>query len=343
MRKIVFTDDQKENIINDYNNNISTTIIAEKYGTSKDTIIRYLKKENVYDPKRSKINRINNHKVAWTEDEKLYLMDNYGKINTTDIYDHFNKRHTIGAIKNMAWKLLEFKSKTWTQQEEEIIKKYYPILPMEEVLEMLPNRTKNSVICKADQLNVKGLSYISSSYSLEQKEFIKNNFGILSDVEISQILNKPLSGIQEQRRKMGLYYLNKDYSNYTNMVKLFRGHIHNWKNASMESCDYKCIFTGSKNFIIHHKYAFNMILKETFEKLYKEDLLKSEDINDYSFDELQHIIDIFTSIHDKYPLGVCIHPDIHDLFHRIYGSGSNTVDQWDDFEYKYRNGIYTLE
>ena len=55
----------------------------------------------------------------------------------------------------------------------------------------------------------------------------------MTDIEIADKLDKPLSGIQEQRRKMGLYYFNKDYSNYENLSKFLRGHIQAWKTKSV--------------------------------------------------------------------------------------------------------------
>ena len=46
-----------------------------------------------------------------------------------------------------------------------------------------------------------------------------------------------------------------------------------------------------------------------------------------------------SSIHNKYPLGVCIRKDIHDLFHQLYGSGGNTEEQWESFIAKYSNKL----
>ncbi|MGN1221727.1 MAG: hypothetical protein ACI4TT_00665, partial [Christensenellales bacterium] len=60
-------------------------------------------------------------------------------------------------------------------------------------------------------------------------------------------------------------------------------------------------------------------------------MLKSNNIDDYSKNELDYILEIFLEKHNQYPLGVCIRKDIHDLFHKIYGSGGNTEIQWKNF------------
>lgn len=182
-------------------------------------------------------------------------------------------------------------------------------------------------------------NYLQEKYSDDQKQFIIDNYKTMTDIELSEALDKPLSGIQEQRRKLGIYYLNKDYSGYDNLSKFFRGHIQDWKNASMKACNYQCILTGSKDFIIHHKYGFNKILQEAFEKMDEQNLLKSTNLSDYSFEELSSMLDIFQCIHNKYPLGVCIRKDIHDLFHQLYGSGGNTEEQWESFIAKYSNKL----
>ena len=55
---------------------------------------------------------------------------------------------------------------------------------------------------------------------------------------------------------------------------------------------------------------------------------------------LDTMIKIFSSVHEKYPLGVCVRKDIHNLFHRIYGSGGNNENQWEKFISDFRDGVY---
>ena len=208
---------------------------------------------------------------------------------------------------------------------------------------MLPNRTEAAIVCKAMQLDIKSYNFLNEKYSDEQKQFIIDNYKNMTDIELSDALDKPLCGIQEQRRKLGIYYLNKDYSGYEDLAKLFRGHIQDWKNKSIESCNYQCVLTGDKNFAVHHLYGFNMIVKETLEELDNMKILKSNNIEDYTKEELDYFLEVFSGIHNKYPLGVCVRKDIHDLFHRIYGSGGNTELQWKKFIDDYRHHKFDNE
>lgn len=139
------------------------------------------------------------------------------------------------------------------------------------------------------------------------------------------------------------YKTNRDYSKYESISKFFRGHISEWKNESMKRCNYQCILTGSKDFAIHHLYGFNYIVKEVFEILDDKHFLKSENIEDYTKEELDYMLLIFKATHKKYPFGVCVRKDIHNLFHNIYGSGGNTEEQWNTFCNNFYKGLYDEE
>ena len=49
---------------------------------------------------------------------------------------------------------------------------------------------------------------------------------------------------------------------------------------------------------------------------------------------------LFQKTHDKYPLGVCVDLNIHKIFHKIYGSGGNTEEQWNRFVEDFNNHKY---
>lgn len=276
----------------------------------------------------------------WTKEEEVILINNYGKLDYCDMQKLFEKYHSVKAISTKAIKLGLTQPQEWTEQELEILKTYYSVLPKEDFIKLLPKRSEDAIVCKARLLGIKSYRYLNEKYSEEEEQFIIENAGIMTDEEIAKVLGRGVHGIQDKRRSLGIYYLNKDYSNYENFAKLFRGHIQDWKTKSMENCNYQCVISKSKNFAIHHLYGFNLILKEVFEKLDEMNLLKSDNLEDYSKEELNNIINIFHSIHNSYSLGVCVDKEIHSLFHKIYGSGGNTEEQWNKFVTDYNNNRY---
>ena len=282
---------------------------------------------------------VKKEKYFWNKDDVEFIKEHYNTMNASEIQPLLKDYHTVNAISSKAKKLGLTQSKDWMEEEIEIIKQYYSILPTEEFYKIMTTRTSNAVVCKAMQLGIKSYEKLRQEYTQEEEQFIIDNFGVLSDEEIAQKLNRGVKGISDKRRKLGCFYFNKDYSKYEGLSKLFRGHIQDWKDATMEKCDYKCIITGSKEFAIHHLYGFNNILSEVYDIFEKKGILKSTKIEDYSKEELEEMLTIFKEIHSKYPLGVCLHKDIHKQFHDIYGAGGNTAEQFNHFMKKYYSDI----
>ena len=117
----------------------------------------------------------------------------------------------------------------------------------------------------------------------------------------------------------------------------FRKKIESWKLDSMKQCNYKCIITGKSFNVIHHLYSFTNIITETLHNLnfpiYKE-------INKYTDNELNYIEEECLRLHYKYPLGVCLIEKIHKLFHKEYGNGENTPNQFIDFKFRLQSGEF---
>lgn len=105
----------------------------------------------------------------------------------------------------------------------------------------------------------------------------------------------------------------------------------------MKECNYKCIFTGSKRFQIHHLYGVSNILNDI---MTENNFPIYDNFSEYSDEELNEILNAFIIKQNKYPLGVCIEKDIHVLFHSLYGQYYNTPKQWYQFEKDFKAGIY---
>lgn len=111
--------------------------------------------------------------------------------------------------------------------------------------------------------------------------------------------------------------------------KYLRGKMHDWKKQSMIACNYKCDITGKRFDDIHHLYGFDQILQEVLENTKIE--LK-ETISEYSDSELNDLETECIKLHEKYGLGVCLCREMHEEFHKIYGYGNNTPEQYYEFK-----------
>ncbi len=111
-----------------------------------------------------------------------------------------------------------------------------------------------------------------------------------------------------------------------------------WSKEVKEYYNYTCCLTGShSNIVVHHCRGFSLLFDETIELLGFE--IKDNFI-DYSDDELIIFTNKFIEIQEYYNAYVCITESVHKLFHKIYGYGDNTVEQWDEFVSDYNDGKY---
>jgi len=178
-----------------------------------------------------------------------------------------------------------------------------------------------------EKLNVKYVYFICNKHPKHGKQ--KANIGHFYDrIDIcKQCLLENISAENSHRWKGGI----------SPLQQYLRKKIESWKIDSMRNCNYKCVITGQSFNNIHHLYGFNNIIIESINSL---DLPIHNKINYYTNEELQNIEDVCLELHYKYPLGVCLIEDIHKLFHKTYGTGDNTSEQFENFKTRLKLGDF---
>ena len=278
-------------------------------------------------------------KNAWSEEDLKIILDNYNSKTLNELYELINGRHTIDAIRSKACKCLGLsKDRTWTDEEISIMKHYYTIESVDELLNRLPKRTRGAIIDKAMQLGLRNYTKILFDWTEEQEEFLINNWKNMSDSQIAERLGRSSRSVRDKRHYFGFMRTVNHYNKatYENLNKYLRGNTWEWKSNSMKNCNYQCILTGSKDFAIHHLYSFSSIVNEVLEE---NNFELKDSFSDYTEDELIFILNRFIEKQSQYPLGVCVRKDLHDLFHREYGTVV-TPNMWYDFVENYKKGKY---
>lgn len=320
-----FTDDDIEFLKDHYPNGDWDSIKQRFPNISKSSIHTIASKYKI----RRNVKR-------WSLEDLELLHENIGKITDGKLLNLFNEKYTLNAIKTKANRVFVYStSKKWTVQEDDILKKYYSELPPKEILKFLPNRTYDSIIHRAQKLQLS--SCVNRHWTEAENQYIKEHWEFESDYVMGIKLNRTQRCVKNQRRALGLYRRNMDIITYESLSKYIRGQIWDWKKKSMEKCNYKCVFTGSKDFQIHHLYNVNTMLNSI---MTDNNIPKKEKLSDYTQEDLDNIVKLFIAEQDKYPLGVCVSKEIHVLFHSLYGQYNNTPAQWCQFEKDYRGGMY---
>jgi hypothetical protein len=109
-----------------------------------------------------------------------------------------------------------------------------------------------------------------------------------------------------------------------------RSIIQDWRKESFKNGNYKCEISGiDRNLVIHHKYPFNEIVKETIDLL---ELPIYSSIGEYADDQIQKLVNKFIIVHNGYGLGVVLNKDIHIEFHSKYGKEGFTPGDYERFK-----------
>lgn len=367
-----FSNEEINNIISDYQNGMKPYELAKKYHRDAGTLIGKLQSLGIYKytthrftdeeinllrlyypigdwesihqflpnvskqsihTKMSSLN-ISMESYYWTAEEEQLLIQNYETMygHIDELVSLFDGKYSYKAITSKAKKLGLRTRELWSDEELSILKENYSIVYLDELLKLLPKRNRRSIIAKASEYHLISKLKLDSQFSEQDIDYIYNNFNSMTDKEIANKLNREPHAISDFRHYRGLI---KTYekSSYDDIADFIRRNNGDWKKNSMINCGYKCVLSGERFDEIHHLYGFNLILEETFEIM---QINVKSDINDYTHDEMMDILKCFREIQSKYPLGVCLTKEIHNLFHSQYGYGNNTIEQWNEFVNNYK-------
>ena len=276
---------------------------------------------------------------GWTKHDINVLKQYYRKIKPSEICVMFDKQRTPKGVNAKAKALGLSEPREWTSDELAILMEKYPTTHMSQLQKLLPKRSVISINVKGRSLGLVGRFVKDHRYSDSDIAFMRDHYLEMTSDEIAKELDKSPSGVEQKMRLLGLvrpYEIKK--SGYTSLQSFVRSQLHSWKRAVMSENGFKCYLSGvSNNLVVHHCYGFNLLFDETIENTGFE---IKENFEDYTDAELNKFFDDFFELQESYSEYVVISEDIHILFHKEYGYGDNTPEQWAEFEKKYLDGFY---
>lgn len=272
--------------------------------------------------------------MFWSKNDTDILIENYGKMSYKEMSDNniFSSYKTADEIKRRAGNIGITKSKKWSDEEVKILKDNYSYVSINDILLLLPNRTRSSVLGKARSYGLMSKFYLSHIYSKEEEGYIRENYLSLSNDELGVKLGRSASGVAEHLWLMGLHRPT-EIDHYKTLKKYVRSRITPWRDSVCRENNYTCFLTGEKSdVVLHHIRSFNLIFLETINNL---NFPMHDDISKYNQNQLDEFVSEFMTTQNKYNSYVCIKDSIHKKFHKEYGYGNNTVEQWNEFVDKY--------
>ena len=278
--------------------------------------------------------------IAWCDEDIKILLDNYGKVQLKEIKSLLKDTRSLKGISKTAMTLTEPFRKRWPNDEEQILVKNYSSLPFSDVMELLPGRSVTAILGKARTLNLISHFYLNNVYSKEEVQFLKENYLDMANSELSSILNRSENGIEQKLRSLSLFRpKDETVSGYKGVSEYIRSKLSLWVKDVRAESGYTCALTGEhSNLVIHHCHGFNLLLEEAKALI---NFPEYDSLSKYTRDELDNLFDVFFEIQEGYHVYVCITEWVHKLFHKIYGYGENTKEQWDEFVVDFKNNKYS--
>lgn len=293
----------------------------------------FMNKQNVYD--MAKKRGFSADFYFWRKEDELIVKENMYSKTFEEISDLIDNRKSSSQVKQKAFKLGYRNDDSWTEEEINILKKNYSLIPMIEIMKLLPrHKTKDCIQMKASQLNLKSYYSLNCMWTDDEKDFIKNNWKSMSDIELADKLKRSQRNVKYQRERLGLFRSDPFGEINNRLNDYLRGRSYTWRKNSINACNNKCVLTGSEKFDVHHIYPVNQIISDILYELN----LENKNLDEYTSKELEIIVTKFNEKQNKY-LGVCVRQDIHNLFHSIYGDIA-TKDQWEQFVIDFKNNKF---
>ena len=147
------------------------------------------------------------------------------------------------------------KNVIWTKEEENYLIKHYQCESWEKMLLNLPRHNKSEITSKASYIGIKR-ERLWSFDDIEELKKIYSSFNCTDDAVKSFNYKYTKKQIEKKAHSLKLN-MRKRSVLFSSVNEYIRDHNHDWKSDSLKSCNYKCVFTNSKNIeIFHSTYSF---------------------------------------------------------------------------------------
>ena len=117
--------------------------------------------------------------------------------------------------------------------------------------------------------------------------------------------------------------------------------VKQWRKDTYIRENSKCQLTGNHvhggNSDVHHLKGFNTIVKEAHNL---HNIQIKEIVADYTEEELRLLEEYIVKWHKDTANAVVLCDEVHNLFHKLYGKGNNTPEQYIEFKERYLAGEF---
>lgn len=268
------------------------------------------------------------------------------------------------------------KTLKWSKEEEKLLEELYENSTIDELRIVFPYRTDRSISRKANNMGLtKNESTQKRIASINSRRGYVDKFPhITREILYELYINKKLStrdvgkklgcgnglvikrlkmyGIpvrkrvgdesftaEERRAKWGrpLSEHNLWRGGVTPINDILRTATNEWRYETLKSHNFRCIVTGEEthDLHVHHVRPFYEIRDEAIAELGLSDRNTVSDCTDAEIESLKALISKKHEGEEGYP----IKPELHRLFHSLYGNDTSRADFY-EFKARYQSGEF---
>lgn len=223
----------------------------------------------------------------------------------------------------------------WTKEEEKYLIDNYSNKSWNELLSVLSRHTKQQLIDKAHYIGIRR----ERVWAFQDIQLLKTNYARFTNLEDAYLFfNKKYSVKQIQKKAHSLHLIMREFlpSDYDRIINLLRSNNSEWKRQIIIQNNRQCVFTGSKDFDVHHIIPFHVLFHKALEIL-NIDVSKDVIIDN---NMTRQICTRFYELQNQPNTGVCINKKIHSLFHNLYSFNQSTEQDWYVFQLDLLQGKY---
>lgn len=203
---------------------------------------------------------INNVEVVENNDEQVICDDNISKDSIVIVKKKITKNKN--NKKNKDNKTTPKKKVIWTLEEDEIVKEYFLIESIEEIMKRLPAHTEKEIIYRAKKLNVIGINSKPDNWKDKDIQMLKEYYPLEGMYVFYRLRRYHYNAIKEAVKQLGLkmnrhtepWAVEEDYL----ACKFYLNHIDDW--STKESIEELYNIFVSKGFVNHGRKTIHMKL-----------------------------------------------------------------------------------
>ena len=208
--------------------------------------------------------------------------------------------------------------------------------------ETIGNKTKPKILEELNSVNFKFISFSDEIVGWGSDVTYECSYGHIETRDIRTFMRRKTCK-ECTKIKQSLNQTGSNGSNWqgglTELKSYLNKYIKDWKKESIKNSNYKCVISGKRFDDVHHLQSFNLLLKEAIQEL---NLELKDTVGEYLEEELFLLINKIKEVHNRYPLGVCLTKSWHKRFHKEYGIGDTTPQQWYEFLNRVNLGEITI-